>query len=310
MVTSGTTREARAHHYVPQCWLAGFTESGQKNGTLWVSDLRRRKQWPTTPPNAGHRRDFYRLSSPVVDPVVVEKFYSKLEDGIAPILRALDQELRNPTMQELEVLCAFIALQWTRVPAFRPKMLRIAEKVNRATMDKVLKNPESWRRTLKKMKVSLDAPEADYHKMREFVESGQYNLSADDEWYVKQSLEGAEAIIPTLLRRHWQTLTSQKGSFIGSDNPVALDGERRKMIGFANAEVIIFPISKHVVLYGTLSRIRSIPTTEMLIARLNTMAMLHAHEQVFSRRPDFCWLDEAERYQTGWTSFEREKYHF
>src|SRR6266853_3306867 len=150
-----TESEPRAHHYVPQCWLAGFTDSGQKAGRLWVTDFSRKKQWPTTPPNAGHERDFYRVSSPQDDPVIVEKLYSKIEGGIAPILKALDEEQRGPTHQELEGLCAFMAIQWTRVPAFRPKMLSIAHKVNRATMKKALESPDSWKRALKKLKQPL-----------------------------------------------------------------------------------------------------------------------------------------------------------
>ena len=46
----------RAHHFAPQCWLSGFTETGQKAGRLWVTDLKMRKQWPSSPLNAGHRR--------------------------------------------------------------------------------------------------------------------------------------------------------------------------------------------------------------------------------------------------------------
>ena len=34
----------------------------------------------------------------------------------------------------MESLCIFMALQWSRVPAFRPKMLAIARKINRANM--------------------------------------------------------------------------------------------------------------------------------------------------------------------------------
>lgn len=51
----------RAHHFTPQCWLAGFTDTGRKDGRLFVTDLKRQKQWPTTPPNAGRRRDFYQV---------------------------------------------------------------------------------------------------------------------------------------------------------------------------------------------------------------------------------------------------------
>src|SRR5438552_4108506 len=71
--------EARAHHFAPQCWLAGFTDIGEKTGRLWVTDLKRKKQWASTPQNAGHRRDFYRASDPGLDPLTFEKQFSKIE---------------------------------------------------------------------------------------------------------------------------------------------------------------------------------------------------------------------------------------
>ncbi len=107
-MTRDTKPEPRAHHYVPQCWLAGFTDSGQKDGRLWVTDFNRKRQWPTTPPKAGHQRDFYRVSSPEQDPVVVEELYSKIEDGIAPVLKALDEELRGPdTTRTRRTMCVY-----------------------------------------------------------------------------------------------------------------------------------------------------------------------------------------------------------
>ena len=65
-IAATTEREPRAHHFAPQCWLAGFTDTGEKDGRLWVTDLKRRKQWPSNPRNAAHRRDFYRVSDPSV----------------------------------------------------------------------------------------------------------------------------------------------------------------------------------------------------------------------------------------------------
>src|ERR1700722_2699196 len=111
-MTHPVTPEPRAHHFVPQCWLAGFTETGQKDGRLWVTDLNRRKQWASNPPNAGHRRDFYRISDPRLDPVAVEKALSGIEDLSAPLLRRLDVERRGPTAEELEPLLLFMAIQW------------------------------------------------------------------------------------------------------------------------------------------------------------------------------------------------------
>jgi hypothetical protein len=80
--------EPRAHHFAPQCWLVGFTDTGRKDGRLFVTDLKRRKQWPTSPPNAGHKRDLYRVSEPTLDPVAFERIFSQIEDVVAPILKA------------------------------------------------------------------------------------------------------------------------------------------------------------------------------------------------------------------------------
>ena len=94
----------RAHHFVPQCWLAGFTDTGDKSGRLWVTDLRRRKQWQSNPANAGHRRDFYRVADPRVDPLYFENAFGEIENSIAPVLRTLYQEQRPPDPQEIEGL--------------------------------------------------------------------------------------------------------------------------------------------------------------------------------------------------------------
>ncbi|SRR5258708_6215036 len=88
--------EPRAHHFVPQCWLAGFTETGQKTGRFWVTDLKNLKQWPSNPRNAGHKRDFYRIADPQVDPVTFEKAFSKIEGFVAPILKRLYEQPQRP----------------------------------------------------------------------------------------------------------------------------------------------------------------------------------------------------------------------
>ncbi len=65
--------EPRAHHFAPQCWLTGFTDTGRKDGRLFATDLKREKQWPSSPPNAGHQRDLYRISEDAPDPVAFRR---------------------------------------------------------------------------------------------------------------------------------------------------------------------------------------------------------------------------------------------
>jgi hypothetical protein len=113
-MTAKRSSEPRAHHIVPRCWLAGFTESGENDGKLWVTDLSRKKQWLSTPGNSGHIRDFYRVSDPSLDPAAVETALSKMEAIVAPILKAIDRERRPPHEDELSEMLQFIAIQFVR----------------------------------------------------------------------------------------------------------------------------------------------------------------------------------------------------
>jgi hypothetical protein len=137
--------EPRAHHFVPQCWVAGFTDTSQKDGQLWVTDLARKKQWRTKPANAGHSRDFYRISDPKLDGMIAENSLSKIENAVAPLLRSLDQGHRQPTEDELEILAWFMAIQWVRVPAFRPSGLALADSFHRSQLSIAVKSRRAAR---------------------------------------------------------------------------------------------------------------------------------------------------------------------
>ena len=79
-------------------------------------------------------------------------------------------------------------------------------------------------------------------------------------------------------------------------------------IGFKSAEAVFFPVSRHVLVYGTNCRVKATTTTRKRIAAHNTFTMLTADEQVYSHIPDFCWLDQAGAYQTDWKLFSKEKF--
>jgi Protein of unknown function (DUF4238) len=298
----------RAHHYVPQCWLAGFTEDGNNAARLWQSNLKTGKQWPTTPLNAGHRRDFYRLTDPEKDPVMIEKKLSEIEGTIAPILKRLDNDRRMPDADELGSLIVFMAIQWIRVPAFRPTIQGVTESLMQEHMADALSTPEAWSQVLRQAGIPADSPGSDYQKMREFIESGAYYINADNDWHVKTGFTAAIDVIESLENRFWGISVSEKGDFIASDNPVVLDGPAGQKMGFENAGVVIYPVSRHLVLYGTLSPGESGPMDRLDVARHNTVMMLTASDYVFSHRPDFVWLDENDGCQTDLSLFHQERF--
>jgi hypothetical protein len=300
--------EPRRHHFVPKCWLAGFTESGTNDGRLWVTDLSRQRQWATTPENAGHIRDFYRLSEPTPDPVVVEKFFSELESQVAPILKSIDKERRPPNDDELDALLHFMAYQWVRVPRFRPFALEILDRIARQKLAEELQSRDTWLAALKKAGMDPDAPGADYEGMKRFFESGEFNITAETDWYVQRAFKDADGIIASLRERYWGTSFTANGRLIASDNPVVLDGPKGQMVGFKNAEFVLYPVSRHAFLTGTLERIGRPALNLKYFASLNSMMLLGADAQVYSHMPAFSWLDEKRKHQTDWRLFSKERF--
>ena len=309
MATPGNQSEPRRHHYVPRCWLAGFTDTGEKEGRLFVTDFKRGNQWGAVPGTAGFIRDFYRLEDEHVDdPVLAEKALSQIEDAIAPVLRSMDRNKRGPTQEELESLLYFIAIQWSRVPAFRPLVLNLFDKISYERIGEMLESPEALRRALVDAGMDPDAPGAEYERMKRFHDDKAYKLTAPTDWYVLEAFKAVENILPGLKKRYWTPLISPSGSFIANDNPVILEGQKGVIAGFENTELISFAVSRHVVLWGTLKPIKKPLENRKFIASANTLSLLFAEEQVFSHVPDFCWLDENRKYQTDWKLFSKDKY--
>jgi hypothetical protein len=301
--------EARRNHYVPQCWLAGFTENGEKDGRLYVTDFTRNKQWNTSPDKAGHQRDFYRLvESPNLEPLVYEKLLANIESDAAPIFKELDRTLTEPTVDQLEVLLVFMASQWIRVPAFRHFVLRTADSIHRSYRLKSLRSRKTWTVALKKAGVSVNALGAGYESMRDFIENHKYRLSAENDWYLYRGFTQLEGLVASLRKRLWRPFFSRNGNFIASDNPVVMDGPKGIMIGFESAEAVCFPVSRHVLLCGGLRPFRHGDRNRREIARQNTFTMLNATDQVYSHTSDFCWLDEDDAYRTEWRVFSTEKF--
>jgi Protein of unknown function (DUF4238) len=174
--TGSGGNEPRRHHYAPRCWLAGFTDGGTQEAKLFVTDFKRGKQWGAIPGTAGFIRDFYRLEDEhASDPVMVEKALSQIENEIAPILRGIDKEMRGPTVEEVEPLLYFMAIQWSRVPAFRPFILGVLDKFSNEQIGKELESPEMWKRALVKACMDPESPGAEYERFQEVLrEQGLY----------------------------------------------------------------------------------------------------------------------------------------
>lgn len=76
------------HHHVACFHLKRFTLEGTKDGTLWVTDTERNKQWgPTAVKNVATEKDFYKADEvPGIDPMWFERL---LGESVEPVFSAL-----------------------------------------------------------------------------------------------------------------------------------------------------------------------------------------------------------------------------
>lgn len=299
--------EARAHHYVPQCWLAGFTDTGENDGMLYVTDLKRKDQWRCKPSGAGHRRDFYRVEDETVkDPLVIEKIFSGIESKIAPVFRTLTLERRGPKDEfELSILIEYMSIQWIRIPRFREFVGQMALS---HFADEVLSSSEAWSEALQRAGIPEGAPGSDYVGAKEAWDSGEIFFSRDLIFYLKRGAEAMPDIDASLKRRKWHWIVSEPGEFIGSDSPITMDGPKGQTVGFSNADVLFYPVNRYLMLYGTQEAIEAPHVCTKLVARHNTFAMLTAHEQVYSHRPDFHWVGKENKCLNDWRLFSPEDF--
>jgi hypothetical protein len=140
-----------------------------------------------------------------------------------------------------------MSIQWIRVPTFRA----IVERTVHSQLPDSLDSPEAWQMSLQKAAVPANHPNADYSKIVEGITSGQITHSAQQSFYLKHGTQLLEEIDTCLRELQWGWLISDSGQFIGFDSPVALDGEPGQPIGFKNAGIVIYPVDRHLLLYGT-----------------------------------------------------------
>lgn len=87
---------ARRHHYLPQAYLAAFTDTGQKNGRFNVLDVRNGRSFRTSPLNVAAERDFNRVDIEGYSPDVIEQALAPFEAQAVDAIRKIIETREFP----------------------------------------------------------------------------------------------------------------------------------------------------------------------------------------------------------------------
>lgn len=305
---------ARAHHFVPESMIAGFTSGGQKTEKIWVADLVAKKDWATRPSNVAHRRDYYRVDAEGVSPDFVEnRLLEPVESAAINVIREMDKERCLPSDPiAMEHLLLFAALLTTRIPLARFMVDDTINRVYRDHIGQLLKSPEEWVTVLSEMRtMGIDVTGMAYSEMQEHFP--RMHFTATQHFQIQMMMESALGLLPTLRKRRWSIGESVNGNFICSDRPVVLTYATpppwSSFPGFALPSTdVLIPLTRHVLLHGTWpTRHRaSRQLSHKGVAKVNWLVLDQAQRYVFAQRKDFPWLDRAGTVRYGSADLPRK----
>ena len=305
---------ARRHHVIPQLYLAGFTDSGKKDGLLYAHDLRQLKTWRDKPANVAFVKDFYRIDTPGIDADAIEKSFWEIESQAARVLKKIIELDRLPARRkDYGILMQFMAQLVMRRPSVRGNLTQTTEKLLRMVDQMHASFPDDQLRAKfdRLREQNPDMPEVDLDAFREFVKSDEYTIEFSQNFHINNLMTtllpvAYETIAPLLALRHWVLWVAEDGAghFITSDRPVLLTWnvevppfyENSPGFGLENT-LVIFPISKKHVIYGKFDGPRGavIPAYAEQVALINRMMSQSVVRFIYSTDENFAWQEEDSR---------------
>ena len=284
-------KPARHHHYIPQFYLAGFTNPEKKTPKLCVLDIIERNQFETSPRNVGAQRDFNRVDVPGLAIDAVEQSLSQFEGQAAAVLKGIRANHLLPrTDEDFSVLMYFVALLHVRNPQHRDALNSTMNRLAKVVMDLTLATPERWETSIAKLKEQgKDIPDVSYEDMKKHVDEERSTVEVATGYHVALELNTLNSILPYLFARTWSLLIAPDKNtfFVCSDCPVRLVWNK-PMNGYPpglahrNTEVTI-PLGNYVALVGAYEgKSRTIEVNAQTVAEVNMRTISTAERQIYS----------------------------
>ncbi|MFT3693444.1 MAG: DUF4238 domain-containing protein [Kofleriaceae bacterium] len=301
------TDAARRHHYVPACYLKSFAVPQDRHrGRFYVYDRSNTHTFPSSPDNAAHQRDFYRVELDGEHPNLVENTYEALETRFAPTLRSTVESGMLPKDEDgMHELLAFVATQAVRTPRVRQMQSKAYNDVSMLYFHTLGQNKNAFKKAWRDEFPGLTSEELEskYAAHVDFLAKPGARVEMDQTTLVRDALVLAGELEDILAKRSWILLVAPAESLlVTSDDPVLLRPANSNpkhplwSPGFddRNTEVLV-PLSPRLALaglpyeYTARARLRM---NRAQVAAFNTDLALKAHRFVYSTDPNFVQLTQ------------------
>jgi hypothetical protein len=293
---------ARRHHYLPQAYLAQFTDLGTKAGQFNVLVIESGHTFRTSPKNVAVELDFNRIDVEGHPPDFVENALAPMEQAAVEAIANTVAAGEFPSDEDYSAILHLICLIAVRNPLFRKSLNRAREHSIRIIGDLLTSDEKLWKHHIRKAKEGgVDIPDSvSFKDMKRFIENGDYEIDFHPQSNLQVELKTFEKVLPILHERTWSLIiASSKGpEFICSDHPVAVDfkSKRQGPIGLGLKETeLFFPLSRYAGFYGTFEN----PLKPVVYAKPGNVATMNRRVAFNAERHVYSCLDSFALWYEG-----------
>lgn len=287
---------ARRHHYLPQAYLAAFTDDGTQDSQFFVLDVESGRRFSTSPKNVAVERDFNRVDIEGVSPDAIEQALSSLEERAAQAIRQVIAREEFPDGDGHNLILNLLGLIAVRNPKFRGSFNQSRAHSMRVIADLLVSDKKIWEHHVRKAREAGEIGETDvsFEDMKRFVEEGNYNIEFHPQGNLRVEFNAFDKLLPILGQRTWSVLVAPADGpeFVSSDHPVTLvwKNGQHGPVGYGLAgTAVFFPLGRRVGFYGVFENPMP-PVVKLqpeVVARMNRRVAWNADRHVFSTLPSF-----------------------
>jgi hypothetical protein len=259
------------HHYIPKCYLKGFTNDGENTSEFWAVPKNNDAPFLTSPNDSCAERDYYSVEH--TNSLIVEDFYAEqIEPKIIKAINHIVLFSYLPAKEEMKHLIMLLATLYLRVPSHRK---------------------------------SLEMP---IRRTKEIVDciSKKVNISNRDEFeysktdLIKSELRLIDTVQECLSNKYYQLhiIEDANVNLVTSDNPFILShpkGGNGFYFGLNTSNIeICVPITNKVILIARNEKMNegAFVASKELIGLTNTKLILSASRFFYSKTEEVLLVDD------------------
>jgi len=290
------------HHYVPACYLSGFTEGGLRTSSFWCVPKNNTKPYGTNPNDSCVQRNYYKVEELHDDPLYVEDWYGKeIETKIGDILSFIQHNKKLPSNDDMEVLLLLVATFYLRNPNYRKSIAAPIQHSAKIIMSMIANSPELYRNNAQSaLEKGYISNIPDHGAMKKYFEDENFEIKATKDYLIETEIKMIEPVLKLLAHRYWKLYfipENMEYEFITSDRPFMLNlinSNRNSYIGLKTKNTIItVPINKKTVLIGALDAVEegAFVANKIFVGSINLNVAMKCNKVFYTSKEDILFSD-------------------